>query len=91
MTRHPGKTQAQRRVLDAIGCGNLAPIMAKSTKKALLDAGLIVKCGEKLFGSPPLQVVVDEFCMPVPVHMQWCEAQSEEATRPRHQSPLALR
>lgn len=71
---HPGRSSAQRRVLDAIGCGNYSPIMSKATRDAMLRDGLIVKCGEKRFGTGPLAVVVDEYEMPIPVHMQWCEA-----------------
>lgn len=70
--RHPGRTAAQRRILDTIGCGNSSPIMARSTRDAMLAAGLIVKTGERIYGSGPLAARVDEYEMPVPVHMQWC-------------------
>lgn len=76
MSKHPGKSKAQRRVLDAIGIGNNSPMMAKATRKALLEAGLIVKCGERRFGAGWSAVIVDEYEMPIPVHMQWCDAQA---------------
>lgn len=76
--KHPGSTKAQRRILDQIGSGNYSPMMAKATCKALLDAGLIVKCGEKIFGKGPLAVRVDEYEMPIPVHMQWCAAMAHD-------------
>ena len=72
--KHPGKTPAQRRVLDAIGCGNFSPSMARATRKALLDAGLIEKAGEKIIGRGWSAVTIDEFHMPIPVHYAWCKA-----------------
>ena len=41
---HPGRTSAERRALDAIGCGQ-PPRCSPKTLKALLDAGLIVDVG----------------------------------------------
>ena len=76
-TKHPGKTKAQRAALDAIGCGNFSPPMATSTKTALLSAGLIVKCGQTIYGSGAFAVCIDQYQMPVPVHMQWCEYQAK--------------
>lgn len=74
--KHPGKTPAQRRVLNAIGCGNFSPIMAKATRDKLLADGLIRKCGEFKIGSGAFAVIVTEYDMPIPVHMQWCDAMS---------------
>lgn len=79
--KHPGKTKAQQLALDEIGIGNSSPMMAKATKEALLKSGLIVKCGEKRFGSGALQVVVDEYEMPVQVHYDWTMFLSEEYDR----------
>ena len=45
-SRHPGRSAAQRRALDQIGCGNHSPIMAKETLAALLKHGLIVELPE---------------------------------------------
>jgi hypothetical protein len=73
--KHPGKTAAQRRVLDAIGCGQFSPRMSKATRDAMLTAGLIEPAGFKLLafkdGFPPMRI--PEYAMPIPVHMQWCE------------------
>lgn len=77
--RHPGKTPAQRRVLDQIGCGNNSPIMAKATRDKLLREGLITELPPMrvpVFGN--LCMEVRQFEMPIPVHMQWCEAVGEE-------------
>lgn len=84
MTRakHPGRTPAQRRALDAIGCGNFSPVMAKTTRDALLKAGLIEYCGDRILDGPPFPVCIAEYQMPVRVHMQWCTAVSEEETEP---------
>ena len=72
---HPGRTAAQRRVLDAIGCGESSPRMSPKVRDALLTADLIVQCGERVvcqdrFGT----VTAPEYVMPIPVHMQWCSA-----------------
>ena len=83
-TKHPGDTAAQRRILDEIGCGNNSPRMADSTRVALLGAGLIVELEPKLIcgpGNSPIDRIplkIRQFEMPIPVHMQWCEAVSEE-------------
>lgn len=74
---HPGKTKAQRRVLDEIGVGHYSVPMAEGTRKALLKQGLIEQCGAKVicqdrFGT----VTVPEYQMPIPVHYQWCKAMS---------------
>ena len=37
--KHPGRTPAQRRVLDAIGCGNNSPRMVAAVRDAMLKAG----------------------------------------------------
>jgi hypothetical protein len=71
---HPGKTTAQRRVLDEIGCGNFSPMMAKATRSALLKEGLIVSAGERVIGAGWSAVRIAEFEMPVAVHLQWCSA-----------------
>lgn len=76
--KHPGRTQAQRRVLDTIGCGDHSPMMAKSTRDALLAAGLIVRLPDRIIGGGWLAVHVEQFEMPIPVHMQWCSAVAEE-------------
>lgn len=71
---HPGRTAAERRALDAIGCGNFTPPMAPKVRQRLLEAGLIVQCGERLIGRGPLAVRIPEYEMPIPVHFQWCSA-----------------
>lgn len=79
MTKHPGKTSAQKRILDEIGCGNHAPIMAKSTMARMLADGLIVEIGsrsEPFIGG--LKMTIRQFDMPTPVHMAWCDFQSEQ-------------
>jgi hypothetical protein len=75
---HPGKTAAQRRALDAIGCGNFSPIMAKATRDSLLRDGLIELAGQKYVGGGGLRVTIDEFSMPIRVHMAWCAAMAAE-------------
>lgn len=43
---HPGRTSAERRALDAIGCGE-PPRCSRKTLQALLDAELIVDVGSE--------------------------------------------
>jgi hypothetical protein len=77
--KHPGKTPAQRRVLDEIGCGNHSPIMAKATRDKLLRERLIVEIEprhEHCFGG--VQIRFRQFDMPIPIHMQWCKAMAAE-------------
>lgn len=76
--KHPGRTAAQRRALDAIGCGDFSPPMPKATRDVLLRDGLVVPCGHKMFGTGPFAVRVQEYCMPVNVHIAWCEAVAHE-------------
>lgn len=76
---HPGKTPAQRRVLDQIGCGNYSPAMSSGTRAALLMTGLIQPCGVKVVGHDRLgMVTIDEYQMPTAVHIRWCEAMASE-------------
>ena len=77
--KHPGKTPAQRRVLDAIGCGNYSPIMAKATRDKLLREGLIVELAPLESRAGPFRMVIRQFDMPTAVHIQWCEAMSVDA------------
>ena len=80
---HPGKTPAQRRALDAIGCGDNCPPMARKTRESLLSAGLIVEIGQKALGRDRFGVIaIPQFEMPIPVHMQWCNAVADEEDEP---------
>ena len=76
--KHPGKTPTQRRILDAIGCGDYSPLMAPRTRQALLEAGLIEPCGYMMVGEGAFAVKVIEYQMPISVHMQWCEAAADD-------------
>lgn len=73
-TPHPGKTKAQRAALDAIGCGDNMPRMAKSTRDALLKSGMIVQCGQRTFGTGWSAVSVPIYEMSISTHMAWCAA-----------------
>ncbi len=73
--KHPAATPAQRRILDAIGCGDSSPIMTKRTRDAMLKAGLIEEVSKRVMpGALPL--IIRQFQMPIPVHMAWCDYQS---------------
>ena len=70
---HPGRTSAQRRALDAIGCGQ-PPRCSPKTLKALLEAGLIEETGGEIRRDALGAYRVPTYEMPIPVHMQWCSA-----------------
>jgi len=70
---HPGRTSAQRRALDAIGCGE-PPRCSSKTLKALLDAGLIEETGGEIRRDALGSYRIPTYEMPIPVHMQWCSA-----------------
>lgn len=77
--KHPGKTPAQRRVLDAIGCGNHLPRMTNSTRDAMLKAGLIHSLPDKIVGRDHFgAITIPQYEMPIPVYMQWCSAVAAE-------------
>ena len=93
---HPGKTPAQRRVLDEIGCGNYSPIMDKRTRDALLRQGLIVPLSDRIIycgsGLGGMEVRIPEFQMPTHVHIQWCYSVGEDEPDDDHslqENPLA--
>ncbi|MGU3536798.1 hypothetical protein [Methylobacterium sp. A54F] len=71
---HPGRTAAERKILDAIGCGDFNPRMHPKVRDRLLEAGLVVQCSERLIGQGWSAVRLPEYAMPIPVHMQWCSA-----------------
>ena len=82
--KHPGRTPAQRRVLDAIGCGDNSPHMSPIIREIMLRDGLIVELGPRLIFGPSnspidrIPVKIRQFEMPIPVHMQWCDAVAAE-------------
>lgn len=70
---HPGRTSAERRALDRIGCGE-PPGCSPKTLRNLLDAGLIVDVGTETRRDALGSYRVPSFAMPLPVHYQWCSA-----------------
>ncbi len=76
----PGLTKSQRRALDLIGCGECdAPGVGDTDKLKLLENGLIRFIGKKVICRDRFGVVtVNEFAMPISVHILWCEWQSEQ-------------
>ncbi|MCJ2101975.1 hypothetical protein [Methylobacterium sp. E-046] len=70
---HPGRTSAERRALDRIGCGE-PPACAQKTLRNLLDAGLIVDVGTETRRDALGSYRVPSYAMPIPVHFAWCSA-----------------
>ncbi len=73
--QHPchGMTKAETDAFEAIAI-NLAPSCSKKTLTSLLERGLIMKQEKRVSfrdGLPPS--VVDEYYVPIPIHIQWCE------------------
>ena len=70
---HPGRTSAERKALDRIGCGE-PPRCSPKTLRNLLDAGLIVDQGRETRRDALGVYTVPSYAMPLPVHYQWCSA-----------------
>lgn len=70
---HPGRTSAERRALDRIGCGE-PPSCSPKTLRNLLDAGLVVDAGGVIRRDALGSYRVPSYAMPIPVHFQWCSA-----------------
>ncbi|MEE7449017.1 hypothetical protein MRF4_15105 [Methylobacterium radiotolerans] len=70
---HPGRTSAERRALDRIGCGE-PPACVQKMLRNLLDAGLIVDVGTETRRNALGSYRVPAYAMPIPVHIAWCSA-----------------
>lgn len=70
---HPGRTSAERRAFDKIGCGE-PPRCSPKTIKALLTAGMIDDTGGQVRRDALGSYRVPFYEMAVPTHMQWCSA-----------------
>jgi hypothetical protein len=70
---HPGRTSAERRARDRIGCGEL-PSCSPKALKALLAEGLIVDRGGETRRDGLGTYTVPSYAMPLAVHYQWCSA-----------------
>ncbi|KQS65043.1 hypothetical protein ASG32_31020 [Methylobacterium sp. Leaf361] len=70
---HPGRTSAEHRALDRIGCGE-HPACAQKTLRNLLEAGLIVDIGSETQRDALGKYRIPAYAMPIPVHMAWCSA-----------------
>ncbi len=77
--KHPGRTPTQRRILDRIGCGDFCPPAKAKTLAAMVDAGLLQRCPDKILGRDGFGVIaLPQFQMPIPVHMEWCAYWAEQ-------------
>jgi hypothetical protein len=70
---HPGRTSAERRALDRIGCGE-PPACSPKTLRNMLDAGLIVDVGTETRRDTLGSYRIPSYAMPIPVHFAWCSA-----------------
>ncbi|MCJ2051712.1 hypothetical protein [Methylobacterium sp. J-070] len=70
---HPGRTSAERRALNRVGCGE-PPACSPKTLRRLLDNGLIVDVGTETRRDALGSYRVPAYAMPIPVHFAWCSA-----------------
>ena len=70
---HPAPKGAQRVMFEKIATGDCSPSGAASTRRALVEKGLIKQIGFSHIGRPPFQVKIPQFEVPIHIHMQWCE------------------
>jgi hypothetical protein len=70
---HPGRTSAERRALDRIGCGE-PPACSQKTLRNMLDAGLIVDVGTETRRDTLGSYRIPSYAMPIPVHFAGCSA-----------------
>jgi hypothetical protein len=77
--KHPGKTAAQRRVLDLVGCGDYCPPAKRATLDKMVEQGLLIRLPDKRIGSDSFGVIaLPQFEMPIPVHYAWCSYWAEQ-------------
>ena len=70
---HPGRTSAERRALDKIGCGQ-PPGCSPKTLKTLINAGMIEDTGGVMRRDALGEYRIPFYEMTIPTHMQWCSA-----------------
>ncbi|MCJ2124049.1 hypothetical protein [Methylobacterium sp. J-077] len=70
---HPGRTSAERRALDRVGCGE-PPGCSPKTLRRLLDDGLLIDQGGEVRRDALGPYRVPSYAMPLAIHYQWCSA-----------------
>ncbi|SFM91909.1 hypothetical protein [Methylobacterium pseudosasicola] len=70
---HPGRTSAERRALDRVGCGE-PPGCSPKTLRRLLDDGLLIDQGGEVRRDALGSYRVPTYEMPIPVYMTWCSS-----------------
>ena len=83
-SKHPaaGCTAVQRRAFEAIAI-NQRDGFHPRTIKALLDNGLIFRGDDRIVGHDRFgAVIVSDYYVPIPVHIQWCRWASEQGDPP---------
>ncbi|MCJ2121370.1 hypothetical protein, partial [Methylobacterium sp. J-077] len=70
---HPGRTSAERRALDRVGCGE-PPGCSPKTLRRLLDDGLLIDQGGEVRRDALGTYTVPSYAMPLAIHYQWCSA-----------------
>jgi hypothetical protein len=73
--RHPcaGRSLVQRKAFEAIAINQQANVSLR-TIDALLKAGLIEKCGDRVVGRDRFGIIsIPVYAVPLPIHFAWCE------------------
>lgn len=79
MAKHPGRTAAQRRILDQVGCGEHCPRAQRKTLDRMVEEGLLVRLPDMVLGRDALgTIALPQYEMPIPVRYAWCQAMSAQ-------------
>ncbi|WP_213740413.1 hypothetical protein [Bradyrhizobium sp. dw_411] len=84
MVRHPcdGLMRAETKAFEAIAI-NLKPRCSVGTLTRLVERGLIVRQERRIaFGDGLPAAIVDEYYVPLPIHIQFCEWAADHSPRP---------
>lgn len=78
---HPGKTDAEKRILDQIGCGDSLPRANAKTLDRMVERGLIRRVHDKVLSSDRFgAIAIPQYEMTIHTHMDWCAYWAENAT-----------
>lgn len=76
-TKHPGRTRAERKVIDAIGGGNHSPPMRDMVRERMIEDRLIERIEDRVIPDRLGEIRIVQVDLPLAVHMQWCNWCSE--------------
>ena len=78
--KHPGRTAAQKRVLDQMGCGEVLPRAKRQTLDRMVDEGLIVRLADRIVGRDGFGLItLPQYEMTISTHYAWCSYWAKHA------------